>query len=284
MTAMVDDNQDAGSEALPEVDYRRPSPARIYDFWLGGSHNFAADREIGQRVLDAMPMIRPTAWANRAFLRRLVHHLVTDCGVSQFLDLGSGVPTAGNVHEIAQALDPRCRIVYVDIDPVAVAHSRHILVDNAGARVVHGDLRRPEEVIGSQPVRDILDFDRPVAVLLISVLHFIADHDDPAGIVRRYTRDLAPGSYLGLSHGIPAPNNQGGQSSAADDYFRVTRTPVVVRDTDTITSWCAGMTFEPPGLVPVNQWRPDGDTPDEPVAQVGLLARIPNTQRPEPTG
>jgi hypothetical protein len=149
--------------------------------------------------------------------------------------------------------------------------------------VVQGDLRRPEEVLDSQPVRDILDFDRPVAVLLISVLHFIADHDDPAGIVRRYTRDLAPGSYLGLSHGVPAPNNQTGQSSAADDYFRVTRTPVVVRDTAVITSWCAGMTFEPPGLVPVNQWRSDGDTPAEPVAQVGLLARVPNTQRPELT-
>ena len=274
MSAM-DDNQDAEWAALPEVDYRRPSPARIYDFWLGGDHNFAADREIGQRVLDAMPMIRPTAWSNRAFLRRLVHNLVTDYGVTQFLDLGSGVPTAGNVHEIAQALDPRCRIVYVDIDPVAVAHSRHILVGNAGARVVHADLRRPDQVLGSQPVHDVLDFDQPVAILLISVLHFIADHDDPAGIVRHYTRHLTPGSYLGLSHGIPAPNNQAGQSTAADDYFQVTRTPVVPRDTATIASWCAGMTVEPPGLVPVNQWRPDTGNPAEPVAQVGLLARVP---------
>jgi hypothetical protein len=216
---MRDDNQDAEWAALPEVDYRRPSPARIYDFWLGGDHNFAADREIGQRVLDAMPMIRPTAWSNRAFLRRLVHNLVTDYGVTQFLDLGSGVPTAGNVHEIAQTLDPRCRIVYVDIDPVAVAHSRHILAGNAGARVVHADLRRPDQVLDSEPVHDLLDFDQPVAILLISVLHFIADHDDPAGIVRDYTSRLAPGSYLGLSHGIPAPNNQAGQSTAAEDYF-----------------------------------------------------------------
>lgn len=269
----MNDEGDLG--AVPDlagIDIDRPTPARIYDYWLGGSHNFAADREVAQRALDSMPALRPTAWANRAFLRRVVKNLVTTRGITQFLDLGSGVPTVGNVHEIAQAANPDCRIGYVDIDPVAVAHSQQILAGNDRCGVIQADLREPGTIFDSDRLRQVLDLSQPIAVLLISVLHFIADEDDPLGIVRDYVERMSAGSYLALSHGIRDGGNPGGQFGAASDYQRATRVPVVVRTREEVATLFDGLEIQPPGLVRVNEWLPDADTGAEAIPQLGALA------------
>jgi hypothetical protein len=272
---MNDDRDLGGLPDLAGIDIDRPTPARIYDYWLGGSHNFAADREVAQLALDAMPSVRPTAWANRGFLRRVVKHLVTTHGITQFLDLGSGVPTVGNVHEIAQAANPDCRVVYVDIDPVAVAHSQQLLAGNDRCAIIHADLRDSGTIFDSARLHQILDLSQPVAVLLISVLHFISDEDDPLGIVRAYVDRIPAGSYLSLSHGIRDGANPGGQNSAAGDYQRATRVPVVVRTPEEVAALFGGLEIQPPGLVRVNQWRPDADTAAELIPQLGALAHKP---------
>lgn len=262
----------SGRPDEPERDMERPSIARIYDYWLGGNANFAADREVARRVLDQMPSLRETIWANRAFLRRAVARLVTEYGITQFIDLGSGVPTVGNVHEIAQAANPDSRVVYVDVDPVAVAHGRRLLAGNARAATIRADLRDTEAVLGSPELRAVIDLDRPAAVLMISVLHFVPDRDDPARIVRSYTEPLAPGSFLALSHGVPDSDATHGQADAATDYRQAVDVPFILRPPEAIAAWLRGLSPEPPGLVPVNRWHPDGAIGEE-VQTYGVLAR-----------
>lgn len=257
-----------------EIDPDKPSVARIYDFWLGGSQNFAADRELARRTAEAMPHLPAAAWANRAFLRRVVRHLVADLGVTQFLDLGSGVPTVGNVHEVAQKVNPQARIVYVDIDPVAVAHARALLADNPLAEAALADLRRPEAVLDHPLVRGTLDLSRPVAVLMFAVLHFIADDDQADGIVRDFMRAMAPGSYLALSHGVPDRDDPAAQSSAADAYAAKTGVRYVSRTPEQISRWLTGLEVLPPGLVPTDTWMPDPGTEARPnPLYFGVLAR-----------
>lgn len=194
---------------VPEdVDWRKPSPARVYDAQLGGAHNFEVDREVARQVAKVMPELPALLRANRSFLRRSVRFLI-EAGVTQFLDLGSGIPTVGNVHEVAQAIDPACRVAYVDIDRVAVAHGRRLLAGNPNAVARRGDLRLPETVLADPAVRATLDFGRPVAMLMVAVLHFVADADRPAEIVRRLLAEAVPGSYLVLSHGTHMPSAAG---------------------------------------------------------------------------
>lgn len=255
------------------IDLGRPSAARIYDYWLGGTHNFAVDREIARGVTAAVPDTARIMQANRAFLHRAVDFLVGQ-GVRQFLDLGSGIPTLGNVHEVAQNAAPDARVVYVDIDPVAVAHSRHILTNNANAAVIQGDLRYVDTILGDPTVRGLLDFDQPTAVLMMAVLHFVSDEDDPAGIIARFRQALAPGSYLVLSHGT-----QDGMSDEArevgNEMFTRTSTPFIGRNREQVGQLFEGFDLVEPGLVWSVQWHPEhpdevGDSPERSAAYVGV--------------
>jgi hypothetical protein len=245
------------------MDTSRPSPARIYDYWLGGSNNFAVDRDVAERAAAEMPTLRAAIWANRAFLRRAVRYLAEEEGIDQFLDLGSGVPTVGNVHEIAQAVNPESTVVYVDVDPVAVAHGRRLLADNDRATVLQADLRAPAGLLAREDLTGLLDLSRPVAVLLIAVLHFIPDGDGPDEIVRAYRERIAPGSFLAISHAADDTDLPAEQATMIQNYSGATRVPFIHRDSDRLASWFAGLDIVPPGITQTNLWRPD--TEPEPI-------------------
>ncbi|MER7492026.1 SAM-dependent methyltransferase [Streptomyces pharetrae] len=245
------------------IDISVPSVARIYDFYLGGSHNFEVDREAARRAMEFMPGLPKIMQANRAFMRRAVRHAV-DQGITQFLDIGSGIPTFGNVHEVAQAADPGARVVYVDRDPVAVAHSQAVLDGNAHADVVAADLLKPQDILTSPQVERLLDLDRPVALLLVAILHFVEDADDPYGAVAQLSDALAPGSMLVLTHasyeGIPLPAERAG---GAVDVYKDIRNPLIMRSRDEIARFFEGYDMVEPGLVPMPHWRPDTAPEDE---------------------
>ncbi|MGY2062369.1 SAM-dependent methyltransferase, partial [Nocardia gipuzkoensis] len=180
------------------IDLDRPSASRVYDYFVGGMHNFEIDRTLARQIEAFTPNVAETMRANRDLLRRCVRFLV-DAGIDQFLDLGSGIPTVGNVHEVAQARNPAARVIYADIDPVAVAHSRAILDGNPDAMVVQADVAAPEAILSDPQVRDLLDFDRPIAVLLLGVLHFVPEEAEPGKCVARLQEAVAPGSYLAIT-------------------------------------------------------------------------------------
>ncbi|WP_434741060.1 SAM-dependent methyltransferase [Micromonospora sp. SH-82] len=234
----------------------RPSVARMYDYYLGGSHNFAADREAARAVLAAVPDAPLMAQANRAFLRRAVQFLI-DAGVRQFLDIGSGIPTVGNVHEIAQGAAPDSRVVYVDVDPIAVAHSREILADNDRATVIREDLRRPERILTHPQVTELIDFSRPVAVLIVAVLHFVPDSDRPAEILRTLRTALAPGSHLVLSQVSDDADDESPQQHEAERVYQLTDNPLVVRTRAELAALFDGFDLVEPGVVWVPQWHPE---------------------------
>ncbi|MEV4759153.1 SAM-dependent methyltransferase [Micromonospora sp. NPDC049559] len=243
-------------EWAPEsIDIERPSVARMYDYYLGGSHNFAVDRSAAQAMIAAVPDAPLMAQANRAFLRRAVQYLA-GAGIRQFLDIGSGIPTVGNVHEIAQRVEPDARVVYVDVDPVAVAHSREILYGVSGATVVQEDLRRPDRILNHPEVRELLDFDEPIAVIVVAVLHFIPDSDDPRGILASIRRALAPGSYLVLSQATDDGRTDGEREDAHRVYRR-TDNPLFMRTRQGLTDLFDGFDLLDPGVVWVPHWRPD---------------------------
>jgi SAM-dependent methyltransferase len=237
----------------PALDVTRPSTARMYDYWLGGSANFAADRAAADRLTELVPALRQTAWANRSFLRRAVRYCAGQ-GIDQFLDLGSGVPTVGNVHEIAQGVVPDAHVVYVDIDPIAVAHSRRLLTDDPNTAVIRADLRDPDAIFGNPTLRGLLDLDRPIATIMVAVLHFIPDADDPHGIVARVRDIMVPGGYVVISHG----NDDENDPEAASEARRVFSSGAVQvhsRDREQIGAMFDGFELVPPGLVPVQEWR-----------------------------
>jgi hypothetical protein len=238
------------------IDVNRPSAARIYDYILGGAHNFEVDRALGDELIRRSPDLADTMRANRVFLRRAVRHLI-DAGVRQFLDVGSGVPTVGNVHEIAQERAPDATVVYVDIDPVAVAHSEAILTGNTRAEVICADMREPERIAAETRQLGLIDFDRPVAVLLAGVVHFLPDSDDPAGVVHRFMAPLARGSHLVLSH-----TTFDGQPPELVETQRLsarTGTEISPRPHAEILRYFDGLTLVEPGLVFIPLWRPDPD-------------------------
>ncbi|BCJ61098.1 SAM-dependent methyltransferase [Micromonospora endophytica] len=241
------------------IDVERPSVARMYDYYLGGSHNFAVDRAAAQTMMAAVPEAPLMAQANRAFLRRAVQYL-TDVGIRQFLDIGSGIPTVGNVHEIAQRHTPDARVVYVDVDPVAVAHSREILAGTDGTTVVQEDLRHPERILAHPDVRATLDFSRPVAVLVVAVLHFVPDHDRPAELLRTLRAALAPGSHLVLSQASDDGRDDA-ERAEAEQVYRRTDSPLSVRSRAELTAFFDGFQLVEPGVVWVPQWRPE--TPED---------------------
>lgn len=238
-----------------ELGIDRPNAARMYDYYLGGAANFAVDRQAAERA----PFVGRWARQNRSFLARAVRYLCAQ-GVDQFLDLGSGVPTVGNVHETAQAHRRHARVAYVDSDPIATRHAHTLLGANPQVTITRADLRKPQAVLHSPGVAGLLDFTRPVAILAVAVLHFIAEQDQPQQILAGYRRACVPGSYLAISHGatdeVHAELGQD-QFQALHAAYRHTPTPVVLRRPPQIAALLHGYSLVEPGMVLLNDWRPD---------------------------
>jgi hypothetical protein len=251
----------------------RPSSARIYDALLGGNHNFAADREAAKKLLEAIPYAAELSRANRAFLNRAVNFMI-DAGVRQFLDIGSGIPTVGNVHEIAQARIPSAKVVYVDIDPVAVAHSEEILKDNPAAVAIQADMRYPEAILEDPVVRDLLDPGAPVGLLLVSMLHFIPD-DDAFPAVDRLRGALPPGSYVTLSHGVIDTPADAAAEDISTIYRRTDVTTAAGRTREQIMRFFGPAELVEPGLVWVHEWPAPGGPAPEHTAVVAGVGKLP---------
>lgn len=249
----------SGEPPTPTVDISMPNAARMYDYLLGGCHNFAIDRETAEKAMAAGRVSPLPARANRSFLRRAVRFMV-DQGVEQFLDLGSGIPTVGNVHEIAQYAKPEAHVVYVDNEPIAVAHARQLLAGNPSAAIIGSDLRDVEVILNDPETRRLLDFDKPVGVLMVAVFHFIPDLDDPAGIIGRYLGALRAGGYLALSHYTEdgyTPEKRKLAAAGRAAYG----TQVVGRSRDELAGLMGGLEIVEPGVVYTPEWRPDDEQP-----------------------
>jgi hypothetical protein len=275
---------DAGSTALRELDYldRLPAaagsglaarvallnpgvahPARRYDYWLGGKDNFAADRLSAEEFERLVPGLRAGVRSNRDVLRRIVRHLAAEEGIRQFLDIGTGLPTADNTHEVAQSVAPASRVVYVDNDPLVLAHARALLTSTPEGRTAYidADLRSPDTILGSAELRDTLDLSRPVALLLIAVLHFIPGEGVVQPLVERLVDALPAGSFVAITHltsdFLPPPvveRHEEMQRSGHSDFW--------MRGKAEVTDLFAGLDLLDPGVVPPTKWRPDPDTPD----------------------
>jgi hypothetical protein len=247
----------------PDIEVNIPSPARIYDFLLGGKDNFATDRAEAEKMLAREPRASQIAHDNRGFLVRAVGCAVQE-GITQFLDIGTGLPTRDNVHEVARRETarrgaPAARIVYVDNDPVVLSHARALLANTGGVTAVKGDLRDPAAVLGDPRVREMLDFRRPIAVLLVAILHFLADRDDPWAIVRHIVSELAPGSLLIASHGTADANPAARQ--VARNYSA--SMPLLARTRSEILRFFDGLDLLEPGLTWTYHWRPEEEPRDD---------------------
>jgi hypothetical protein len=242
------------------IDPTKPNIGRVYDYLIGGKDNFAADREVGDEILRLVPEATESGMANRGFLRRAVRYMVAEAGVDQFLDIGSGLPTQGNVHEIAQELNPAAKVVYVDNDPVVLVHTRALLENHKTTAVIMADLREPEQIVGNPAVRDFLDFDRPIGLLMISILHHINDQEDPVGITTALRDALAPGSHMAITHfhnpGAERPADAA-IALASEKQFNEKFGTGRWRTRDEIRAYFGDFELPEPGLVPMPAWRPD---------------------------
>ncbi|WP_378737920.1 SAM-dependent methyltransferase [Nocardia brasiliensis] len=252
------------------VDMQQASPARMYDALLGGSHNFEIDRRAAEMGKTLVPDLPRLALSNRAFLRRAVRFLA-DSGIRQFLDIGSGIPTAGNVHEVVQGIDPDIRVLYADIDPVAVAHSRAILRGNSRAGAIEADLRKPAELLGKAAETGLIDFDQPVGVLLVAVLHLLSDSDEPVAKVAELRAAVQPGSYVAISHltSEMRPDDAGKLGANASTENRI---GIHFRNRDGIVAMFDGWDLIEPGVVELPVWRPESerDLHEAPGRSLGL--------------
>lgn len=245
-------------EWAPEgVDMTRPSPARMYDALLGGSHNFEVDRQAAAAGKSLVPDLPRLALSNRAFLRRAVRFLV-DSGVRQFLDIGSGIPTAGNVHEVAHAIDPDCRVLYVDIDPVAVAHSRAILRGTDRAAAIEADLREPAALLEQARGTGIIDFDQPIGILLIAVLHLMSDDYAPIDKVNALHDAVPVGSYVAISH-LTSAMRPDDAAKLVENSHNVSKIGLQFRSRDEIAALFGKWEPIEPGVVELPLWRPESD-------------------------
>jgi len=242
----------------PEIDVTKPHPARMYDYFLGGKDNFAADRATATQVLESWGSVRTGVRENRAFLGRAVHYLAGEAGISQFLDLGTGLPSANNVHEVAQGVNPEARVVYADNDPIVLAHARALLASGPHGVTAYldADIRDPEAILAHPVVRDSLDFGLPIALMLVAVLHFLPDEDDPRGIVQTLTDALPPGSYLVASHAT-AEHNPEGLSGAGRAYSRGGLRGAIRTSEEFGDLAFSGLELVDPGVVLVSEWRPE---------------------------
>jgi hypothetical protein len=241
----------------PGVNPEIPNAARMYDYYLGGAHNFAADRELADMARTVLPSVDMVARLNRSFLRRVVRYMV-DEGITQFLDLGSGIPTVGNVHEIA----PDARVVYVDCEPIAVTHSELILASTPNATIIRADIRNPGSIVDHPRARELLDLDQPLGLLMVGVLLFISDDDEPARLAATYRDICAPGSYLAISS-ISTDEADEQTRAQVDKLVRVyeqANDQIYVRTRSAITSWFDGTDLVDPGVTLLADWRPDDGT------------------------
>jgi hypothetical protein len=259
---------------IPDLRTDRPTPARMYDYYLGGEDNFAVDREAAEQVLSAAPEVRVLARENRKFLGRSVRYLTAEAGIRQFIDVGTGLPTQGNVHEVAQAVDPTARVVYVDNDPIVRAHADALLPSNGTTTVIEADMRDPGPILDHPDLNRLIDFSEPVAVLFMSVLHFITDEEDPYGLVAAFRDRSVPGSHLALSHITSPEQNTDGAAAAADVYKSRATSPAILRTPKEIGSLFDGYELVEPGLVFLPQWRPDTPAADANANSVWMLCGV----------
>lgn len=260
----------------PRFDPHRPHPSRVYNFWLGGKDNFYADRKAAQDVIRARPQVVEGARANRAFHARVVRYLAVRAGIRQFLDIGAGLPAPDNTHEIAQEVAPDCRIVYCDNDPAVLAHARALLVsDPTGTcAYVNADVRDSAAILGD--AARTLELTRPVAVLLLALLHFLPDSDDPGKVVAALAHRLAPGSFVAISH-LTADFAPEQVSAAAHAYNALAPVPVTPRTHTEVSALFGDLSLVAPGVVKVTEWRPDRNVPAGQSADLYAgLARVPS--------
>ena len=271
-------NDDTRDQQLPpEINTSVPQSARVYDYWLGGRDHFAADRAVGDAIAAAFPSIRTQVRAQRAFLGRAVRFLTREAGIRQFLDIGTGIPSAGNVHDVAQEIAPSSGVLYVDNDPIVLVHARALMAGAPEGRVafIQADLREPEAILADPAVAATLDLERPVGLVLVGVMHHLRDDDDPRRIVATLVDALAPGSYLVLSQTTPDFDPEAMRNlAAASEQGGIPNVPRSLADTE---PFFAGLELVEPGLVPMATWRPDPGAGQDPrsVYAYGGVARKP---------
>jgi S-adenosyl methyltransferase len=257
------------------IDTTKAHPARIYDFLLGGKDHFSSDRQAAEQVLQSWPTVRAAVRENRAFLGRVVRFLVAEAGIRQFLDIGAGLPSANNVHEVAQAIVPECRVVYVDNDPIVAAHGRALLGGSAQGRTafVQADLRDPKQILDDQATKDTLDFTRPIALMLVALLHFVPDRDNPAGIIRTLIDALPSGSYVAATHAI-SDHDPGALIGAGRPYSAVGIHGELRTSDDFADLAFSGLELVDPGVVLVSEWRPTGTGPRPLPSEINIYAGV----------
>jgi S-adenosyl methyltransferase len=272
--------RDGGKDAMEpgfaasQIDTSKPHPARMYDAFLGGRDNYAADREAVRQILRDFPEVRAIARANRAFMQRAVRFLAGEAGVRQFIDIGTGIPSAGNVHEVAGQVAPGTRVVYVDNDPIVHVHANALLTGSGSTSIVLADLRDPEGILGDAKLRGLIDLNEPVALLLVAILHFLTEAEDPARIVATLRDALPGGSYMVLSHGTADFHPPGVAGQAAVRYEHATA-PLVLRGFEQVSAFFDGFDLVEPGLVQAPLWRPDGKPPrPKDLAKLGIYAGV----------
>jgi hypothetical protein len=252
------------AEVPPEINTGVAHPARMYDYYLGGKNNFPADREAAERMIASSPGMRDGARQNRAFLGRAVRWLAAEAGITQFLDVGTGIPTQGNTHEVAQAVNPDARVAYVDNDPIVIAHARALLSGQGRGlvTVADADLREPDALLTHPQVARAIDFDQPLALLLVAILMFLTDAEGPHRVVERLKAALPSGSHLVVSH-VTQDFNPEAAARGARAYDRATAT-MTPRSREQVLRFFDGLELVDPGLVQVSRWRPEGPVPDIP--------------------
>jgi hypothetical protein len=272
---------DAGTEQLPpEIDTSVPQSARVYDYLLGGKDNFPADRALGDQIIGRLPTIRPQVREQRAFLARTVRYLTAEAGIRQFLDIGTGIPTSPNVHEVVQAVDPASRVVYVDNDPIVLVHARALLTSSpeGATAYIDADLREPEKILNHPDLLRTLDLSQPAGLLLVAILHFIMDADDPYGVVGRLVGAMPSGSHLVVSHvtADPMPPEVFARIDAANAAAGI---PFRFRTREEFARFLDGLEPVPPGIQSIAKWRAEDEPQPRPsvadTATYGAVARIP---------
>ncbi|WP_433512042.1 SAM-dependent methyltransferase [Nonomuraea sp. CA-143628] len=268
---MTEDANDDVMEQLSRIDTSVAHPARVFDYWLGGKDHYAADRETGEQILEVMPELAVIARAEREFLARVVRHLVVEEGVRQFLDIGTGIPSADNTHEVAQAAAPEARIVYVDNDPIVLAHARALLrgTDEGLTTYVDADLRDPETIL--EHAAKALDFTQPVGLMLLGVVEFVPDDEQAYAVVAELMRALPSGSYLTVASSVSSP----AMDRAAAIWNDSGATPITIRTIDQLMEFYKGMELVEPGMVSLPKWRPEPTTQyrGQEVSQYGAVGR-----------
>ena len=257
--------------AYTDIDTNVAHIARVYDYWLGGKDNFEPDREAGDEAITAYPQLVSSVRANRAFLARTVRYLAEEAGIRQFLDIGTGIPTANNTHEVAQGIAPETRVVYADNDPMVLAHARALLRSAPEGRTAYldADVRDPDAILGA--AADVLDFGQPVAVMLVAILHFVSDEEHPEAIVSRLMAGLPPGSSLTISH-VPSDMHATAMKAMGDRLNRLLAQRSTYRSKEQVTRFFDGLNLVPPGVVPIQEWRPG--TPEEASAAAAMWGGV----------